>query len=63
MAGGWGIFFSTDFRIVVKSAYFQMTEVKRGVVPALISAYITPQLGLFKTKQFMLTGKIDLKLT
>jgi len=56
-AGGWGIFFSTDIRIVIKTAYFQMTEVKRGITPALISGFITPQLGLFKTKQFMITGE------
>jgi len=29
----------------------------RGIVPALISAYITPQLGPYLTKQYMLTGE------
>lgn len=30
---------------------------KRGIVPALISAYITPELGPYLTRQFMLTGE------
>jgi len=57
MGGGVGLFFMTDIRIVNKDAHFSFPEVKRGIVPALISAYIVPQLGLHKSKQFMLTGE------
>eukprot|EP01117_Protostelium_nocturnum_P007802 TRINITY_DN2791_c0_g1_i2.p1 TRINITY_DN2791_c0_g1~~TRINITY_DN2791_c0_g1_i2.p1 ORF type:complete len:170 (+),score=63.54 TRINITY_DN2791_c0_g1_i2:78-587(+) len=57
IGGGVGLFFCCDFRIVVRDSWFQMPEVMRGIVPALISAVITPSLGHFATKQFMLTGK------
>jgi methylglutaconyl-CoA hydratase len=56
MGGGMGILFATDLRISLESANFSFPEVKRGIVPALISAYIVPQMGLFKAKQYMLTG-------
>lgn len=35
-------------RFAVSSSYIQFSEVLRGLVPALISAVIVPQLGLFK---------------
>eukprot|EP01118_Nematostelium_gracile_P008585 TRINITY_DN2843_c0_g1_i1.p1 TRINITY_DN2843_c0_g1~~TRINITY_DN2843_c0_g1_i1.p1 ORF type:complete len:278 (-),score=92.95 TRINITY_DN2843_c0_g1_i1:3-806(-) len=57
LGGGLGIFFATDFRIVQKDVYFSLLEVKRGILPALISAYIVPQLGLHKSKEFMMTGQ------
>lgn len=40
-----------------RKAYFCFPEVKRGIVPALISAYITPELGPYLTRQYMLTGE------
>jgi len=57
MGGGWGLVFATDVRIAHKDAWFWFAEVKRGIVPALISAYIAPQIGSFQAKQLMLTGK------
>jgi len=57
MGGGWGLVFATDIRIAHKDAWFWFAEVKRGIVPALISAYIAPQIGSFHAKQLMLTGK------
>jgi len=57
LAGGNGLAFACDFRVALKSCYFQLTEVKRGIVPAIISAYITPKLGVAKTTEFMLTGE------
>lgn len=57
MGGGWGLVFTADIILVAKSAFFQFSEVKRGIVPAIISAVVTPQLGLAKTKQLMITGR------
>jgi len=56
LGGGWGLIFTTDVRVAVKSAYFCFAEVKRGIVPALISAYIVPEIGAFQANQYMLTG-------
>ncbi|CAG8494409.1 2501_t:CDS:1 [Diversispora eburnea] len=56
--GGVGFMFTMDIRIALSNAYFSFKEVKRGLVPAIISQYIIPEVGIFKTKQFMLTGEI-----
>jgi enoyl-CoA hydratase/carnithine racemase len=39
-AGGWGLLFTTDIRIASSKSFFWFAEIKRGIVPALISAYI-----------------------
>ncbi|KAF9426181.1 hypothetical protein BGZ94_006849 [Podila epigama] len=48
LGGGVGIVFSCNFR---------MPEVHRGLIPALISEVIVPQLGAFRAKQYMLSGE------
>ncbi|CAG8785455.1 16465_t:CDS:1, partial [Racocetra persica] len=58
LGGGLGLVFTTDIRITLKDAYFSFPEVKRGVVPAIISRYVVPEIGLFKAKQYMLTGEL-----
>lgn len=57
MGGGWGLLFTTDIRIAVQDAWFSFSEVKRGVVPAIISAYVVPEFGTFRAKQLFLTGE------
>ncbi|KAF8921744.1 EnoyL-CoA hydratase [Dissophora ornata] len=57
LGGGVGIVFACNFRIVHQAAYFSMPEVHRGLIPALISEVIVPQLGAFRSKQYMLSGE------
>ncbi|KAI8832822.1 2-ketocyclohexanecarboxyl-CoA hydrolase [Chytriomyces cf. hyalinus JEL632] len=57
LGGGVGIAFCTDIRIADSNAYFQFAEVSRGLVPAIISLYIVPQLGPSLSRQFFLTGE------
>ena len=54
--GGCGIVFCCDIRIGVKNAFLCFSEVKRGIVPALISSVIVPQLGESLSLQYMTTG-------
>ncbi len=49
--------FTSDIRVATKDSWFCFAEVKRGLVPAIISAYIVPQIGAFRAKEFMLTGE------
>jgi methylglutaconyl-CoA hydratase len=56
MGGGWGLIFACDFRIAVSSAHFSLTEVKRGILPAIISLVIVPQTGPFIARNLMLSG-------
>ncbi|KAG0357689.1 EnoyL-CoA hydratase [Podila minutissima] len=57
LGGGVGLVFACNFRIVHPAAYFSMPEVHRGLIPALISEVIVPQLGSFRAKQYMLSGE------
>jgi methylglutaconyl-CoA hydratase len=57
LGGGVGLVFTTDIRIAHEDAYFALTEVKRGIIPAIISQYIVPELGSQKTREYMLTGR------
>jgi len=56
LGGGVGLVFTTDIRITSIHSYFSLTEVKRGLIPAIISLYIVPELGPFKSNYLMLTG-------
>jgi methylglutaconyl-CoA hydratase len=56
LGGGTGLLFACDVVIMAESSYIQFPEVKRGIVPALISAVIAPQLGLNATRRMMMLG-------
>lgn len=57
LGGGFGLIFCCDIIISIKDAWFRFSEVNHGIVPAIISAYVTPRLGNYFTKQFMITGE------
>lgn len=53
-----GLVFTADVRVATKDAWFWFAEVKRGLVPAIISAYIVPQIGVIAITPFSsATGK------
>lgn len=57
LGGGVGLLFACNVRIATKSFYIALTEVKRGLIPAMISQYIVPEVGQFKANEYMLTGR------
>ncbi|KAH8548573.1 ClpP/crotonase-like domain-containing protein [Umbelopsis sp. PMI_123] len=57
LGGGVGFVFACNIRIATKSSYIALTEVKRGLIPAMISQYIVPEVGQFKANEYMLTGR------
>ncbi|CAG8482397.1 11473_t:CDS:1 [Funneliformis caledonium] len=58
LGGGIGLVFVTDIRICNEDkVYFCFSEIKRGLMPAIISQFIVAELGPFKTRQYMLTGE------
>jgi enoyl-CoA hydratase/carnithine racemase len=57
LGGGWGLLFCCDVRVAVRSAWFQFSEVKRGIVPALISSWIVPEIGPFLAGELMMSGR------
>ncbi|RUP47850.1 ClpP/crotonase-like domain-containing protein [Jimgerdemannia flammicorona] len=57
LGGGLGLVFTTNIRVALRSSYFALTEVKRGLIPAIISRYIVPEVGSFRANEYMLTGR------
>jgi methylglutaconyl-CoA hydratase len=56
--GGVGLVACCDIAIGVDSAKFGLTEVKLGLVPAVISPYVTAAIGLRHARRLFLTGEI-----
>jgi methylglutaconyl-CoA hydratase len=58
IAGGTGIATLCDFTLAVPAAKFGYTEVRVGFVPAVVSAYLTLQVGDKRARDMLLTGRI-----
>jgi methylglutaconyl-CoA hydratase len=58
IAGGAGLASICDFTLAVHGAKFGYTEVKIGFVPALVSAFLTLQLGEKRARDLLLTGRL-----
>jgi methylglutaconyl-CoA hydratase len=57
-AGGCGIATLCDFTIAVTEAKFGYTEVKIGFLPAIVSVFLTRQIGEKRSRDLLLTGRI-----
>jgi len=58
LAGGCGIATLCDFTLAVPEAEFGYTEVKIGFLPALVSVFLTRQIGEKKARDLLLTGRM-----
>ena len=58
IAGGCGLALICDFTLATHSARFGFTEVRIGFVPALVSAFLSLQIGDKKSRDLLLTGRI-----
>ncbi|WP_329740912.1 enoyl-CoA hydratase-related protein [Dyella sp. A6] len=56
--GGVGLVACCDIAIGVDTAKFGLTEVKLGLVPAVISPYVIAAIGLRQARRLFLTGEI-----
>ena len=57
-AGGCGIATLCDLTIAVPEAKFGYTEVRIGFLPAIVSVFLTRQIGEKRTRDLLLTGRI-----
>jgi methylglutaconyl-CoA hydratase len=55
--GGVGLAAACDLTIAADSAMFSFSEVRVGVIPAMISVIVIPKLGIHNTMWFFLTGE------
>lgn len=60
LAGGCGIATLCDFTIAVPEAKFGYTEVKIGFLPAIVSVFLTRQVGDKRARDLLLTGRLVL---
>src|SRR5882762_10234727 len=58
LAGGCGIATLCDFTIAVPEAKFGSTEVKIGFLPAIVSVFLTRQIGEKRARDLLLTGRL-----
>lgn len=55
--GGCGIVAACDIAIAARTATFRLSEVKIGVIPAMISPYVIGAIGERHARRFMLSGE------
>lgn len=58
LAGGCGIATLCDFTLAVPEAKFGYTEVKIGFLPAIVSVFLTRQIGEKRCRDLLLTGRL-----
>ncbi len=56
-AGGIGLIAACDMAVAVEEATFAFSEVRLGLIPAIISVVILPKLGVTKSMELFLTGE------
>jgi methylglutaconyl-CoA hydratase len=57
LGGGVGLACACDIAVSSDDAKFGLTEVRLGIIPALISPYVIRRLGDAKARELMLTGE------
>ncbi len=57
IGGGTGLLAACDVIIAAETAKFSLSEVKLGLVPAVISPYVIRRVGESRCRQLMLTGE------
>ncbi len=57
LGGGSGLAAATDIAIAAEDAVFGFSEVKLGIVPAVISPFVLPKIGEAAARRYFLTGE------
>lgn len=57
-AGGLGLIAACDLAVCTRSASFAFTEVRLGIVPAVISVVVLPRLNSRAASELFLTGSV-----
>ena len=57
LGGGTGLTAAADIAISTDSALFGLTEVKLGIVPAVISPFVIQKIGVGRARALFLTGE------
>jgi methylglutaconyl-CoA hydratase len=55
--GGVGLIACCDLAVALETASFGLTEVRLGLIPATISPFVVPRIGVNHARRYMLTGE------
>lgn len=55
--GGVGLIACCDLAVALEHARFGLTEVRLGLIPATISPFVVPRIGINHARRYMLTGE------
>ena len=55
--GGCGLVAACDIAIAARTATFRLSEVKLGIMPAMISPYVIQAMGARMSRRYMLSGE------
>jgi methylglutaconyl-CoA hydratase len=57
LGGGVGLIACADIAVAAEDAVFGFTEVRLGIVPAVISPFVLPKIGPGAARRYFLTGE------
>ena len=57
LGGAAGLLGCVDMTVAVRGSLFGFTEVRLGIAPAMISAYVQPRIGTAHARRYFLTGE------
>ncbi len=57
LGGGSGLVAACDIAVAEEGAIFGFTEVRLGLVPAVISTFVLPRIGIGAARRYFLTGE------
>lgn len=57
MGGGSGLVAACDLVVASEDAKFAFSEVKLGIVPGVISAFVVPKIGVSQARRYFLTAE------
>ena len=57
LGGGSGLIACVDVAIAARDAVFGFTEVRLGIIPAVISPFVLPRIGPGAARRYFLTGE------
>lgn len=57
MGGGVGLASACDIVIAAEDAFFALSEVRLGIIPAVISPFVLEAIGARQARRFFLTGE------
>jgi len=58
MGGGVGLVAACDIAVAAEDAKFALSEAKLGIVPAVISPFVLPRIGVAAARELFLTAEV-----